>query len=64
MMPLRKMLADGKLSITEIAQIKPDEIDVPISKEDFLGAIKNTQKSVGNDLLKEYQDWMDEFGCV
>lgn len=64
MMPLRKMLAEGKMSITEIAQAKPEEMDVPISFEDFQNAIKNIQKSVSNDLLKEYQDWMDEFGCV
>ena len=64
MMPLRKMLAEGKLSITEIAKIKPDEIDVPISMEDFQNAIKNIQRSVSNELLEEYQRWMEEFGSV
>ena len=64
MMPLRNAIASGKLSITEIANIKPEEIDQPITQKDFMEAIGNIQKSVSNDLLAEYQTWMDEFGCT
>ena len=46
MMPLRKQLEAGKLSITEIANTKPEEIEAPITMADFLQSIKNIQKSV------------------
>lgn len=41
MMPLRKQLEAGKLSITEIANTKPEEIEAPITMADFLQSIKN-----------------------
>ena len=41
MMPLRNAISSGKLSITEIASIKPEEIDTPITQKDFLEAIGN-----------------------
>lgn len=31
MMPLRNAIAQGKLSIADIANVKPEEIDVPIT---------------------------------
>ena len=36
MMPLRKQLAEGKLSIVEIANIKPEEIEAPITMDDLV----------------------------
>jgi len=41
MMPLRNAIAAGTLSITEIANIKPEEIDAPITQKDFLEALSN-----------------------
>ena len=41
MMPLRNAIAAGTLSITEIANKKPEEIDAPITHKDFLEAIGN-----------------------
>jgi katanin p60 ATPase-containing subunit A1 len=65
MMPMRKKIAEGKLSITEIASISKDEImNVPITMVDFELAVKNIQKSVSNEMLKLYADWMKEFGSV
>jgi SpoVK/Ycf46/Vps4 family AAA+-type ATPase len=32
--------------------------------EDFMEAIKNIQKSVSKDQLKEYDEWMKMFGSV
>lgn len=64
MMPMRKKILEGKLSITEIANIKTDEIDIPITMKDFLDALKNISKSVSKDSLDEYAKWMAEFGCV
>ena len=63
MMPLRNAITEGKLSITEIANKTPEEIDAPITQKDFIEALSNIQKSVSNELLAEYQQWMDEFGC-
>ena len=40
------------------------EIDVPLTMQDFLDAIKNIQKSVSKDQLKDYAEWMKMFGSV
>jgi hypothetical protein len=41
MMPMRKKLAEGGLSIVEMAKMNQSEIDIPISMADFVDAIKN-----------------------
>jgi len=41
MMPLRNAIAEGKLSITEIADKTPEELDAPITQKDFLEALSN-----------------------
>jgi len=46
MMPMRKKLLEGKLSITELAALKQEELDIPITMKDFGEALKNIQKSV------------------
>lgn len=48
MMPMRRKLQSGSFSLENIQKIQ-DEIDVPISMEDFMEAIKNIQKSVSKD---------------
>lgn len=64
MMPMRKKLLEGKLSVVELAALKKEELDVPVTMKDFLDALKNIQKSVSNDNLNDYKKWMDEFGCT
>jgi len=64
MMPMRKKIAEGGLSILEMAKIDQADIDVPITMADFIDAIKNIQKSVSQENLAEYSRWMKEFGCV
>merc|ERR1712078_850788 len=59
---LRKARAEG-LTQQQI-QVKKDELDVPISMSDFEEAITNTSKSVGNEDLKEFVEWMKEFGST
>ena len=52
------------LSPEEIRNIPKDELDLPTSMEDFMEAAKKVNKSVSNDDLKKYEDWMKEFGSV
>ena len=46
MMPMRKKILEGKLSFDQIKNLKQDEIDIPITMQDFLEALKNISKSV------------------
>ncbi len=48
MMPMRRALASGQYSIMDISGMQ-SEIDVPLSLQDFLDAIKNISKSVSKD---------------
>jgi katanin p60 ATPase-containing subunit A1 len=64
MMPLRKKLLEGKLSLEEISHIKQEDIDIPITMQDFMDALKNISKSVSKENLEDYAKWMAEFGCV
>jgi katanin p60 ATPase-containing subunit A1 len=63
MMPMRRKLASGQFNIMEISNMQ-NEIDVPLTMQDFLDAIKNIQKSVSKDQLKDYSEWMKMFGSV
>ena len=63
MMPMRRILLEGKHSVAEIAEMK-DKFTVPLGMSDFRDAIKNTSKSVSKDQLEGYAKWMAEFGSV
>lgn len=66
MMGLRKRMAKARqegISVAKMQMLK-DELDVPVTQADFLEAIKNTSKSVGQDDLQHFADWMKEFGSV
>lgn len=39
-----------------------EELDQPVSQEDFKTAVSKTSKSVGAADLRKYTDWMKEFG--
>ena len=41
MMPMRKKLLEGKLTVVELAALKHEELDIPITMRDFLEALKN-----------------------
>jgi len=49
MMPMRRILAEGKHSIMEIAGMKEQYCSVPLNMQDFRDAIKNTSRSVSQD---------------
>ena len=62
-MPLRKkLLKSGGFKLGEVGEIQ-DDINVPLCMEDLQEACKNIQKSVGQESLNEYAEWMKEFGA-
>ena len=63
MMPLRKKIASGNVDILKIREVQ-SEINVALTMEDFLEAIRNVSKSVSQSQLDEYAQWMAEFGSV
>jgi len=63
MMPMRRILLEGKHSVTEIAEMQ-NKFTIPLTMRDFEDAIKNTSKSVSKDQLESYANWMKEFGSV
>lgn len=48
MMPMRRKLLSASFNIMNIQSIEK-EIDIPLTMQDFLDAIKNIQKSVSQD---------------
>ena len=64
LMPLRrKLLQSGGFNMGALEEMK-DDINVPLSMQDLFEACKNIQKSVGQESLNEYAEWMKEFGSV
>jgi len=66
-MPMRKkLLACGGFmnKLNDLDSLKSELADVPVTKEDLIEAIKNTNKSVGPGDLEAYVKWMTEFGSV
>merc|ERR1712032_706425 len=66
LMGLRKRMAKARQEGMPIAkmQMLKDEVDVPVSQADLLEAMTNVSRSVGNDDLQHFSDWMKEFGSV
>lgn len=64
-MPMRKKLKSegGFKNIADIKKFE-DAVNIPLSKDDFLEALKNVNKSVSKDDLNKYDVWMKEFGTV
>ena len=63
--PMRRNLKaqGGFKNILDLKKFEQD-VDIPLTKEDFLEALKNVNKSVGVEDLKKYEMWMKEFGSV
>ncbi|KAJ3277124.1 Katanin p60 ATPase-containing subunit A1 [Terramyces sp. JEL0728] len=62
MMSMRKVIK-GK-SAEEIKNLPKNALELPLLKEDFEMAIKKIQSSVGQSDLKQYEEWMKEFGSA
>lgn len=59
---LRKARQEGLTP--EQIQVKKDELDVPITMQDFRDASQNISKSVGTEDMKHFEEWMKEFGST
>ena len=42
--------------------IKREEVDLPVTAEDFNEAISKTKKSVSEADIKKFEEWMAEYG--
>ena len=62
MMSMRRAI-DG-LSPEEIRNLPKDKLNLPVSKEDFMAAIKKINRSVSADDLEKHKKWSDEFGST
>ena len=60
MMSMRRKIAGLKPS--EIKNLDKSELDLPVTKQDFLDAIGKCNKSVSKEDLDKYEKWMEEFG--
>lgn len=63
MMPMRRKLLSSNFDINNLHQMQ-EEIDIPLTMQDFRDAIKNISKSVSQEQLNSYVDWMKTFGSV
>ncbi|KAJ3325936.1 Katanin p60 ATPase-containing subunit A1 [Boothiomyces sp. JEL0866] len=62
MMSMRKVIK-GKTA-EEIKNLPKDALELPLLKEDFEMAIRKIQSSVAQSDLKQYEEWMKEFGSA
>ena len=60
MMSMRRKIAGLKPS--EIRSLDKDELDLPVTKTDFVEAMAKCNKSVSKEDLDKYEKWMEEFG--
>ncbi len=60
MMVMRRRVAG--LKPEEIRILPKEELDLPVTQQDFDEALKKCNKSVSQDDLEKYEKWMDEFG--
>lgn len=60
MMSMRRRIAG--LRPDQIRQLAKEELDLPVTMEDFKEAVEKCNKSVSADDLERYDRWMREFG--
>lgn len=60
MMSMRRKIAG--LKPEQIRQLATEEVDLPVSTQDFTEAINKCNKSVSKQDLEKYEMWMQEFG--
>lgn len=46
MMPMRRKIMEGNIDLDDMDDVCQDELELPITMDDFLAALKNIQKSV------------------
>ncbi|KAK7603768.1 hypothetical protein V9T40_003767 [Parthenolecanium corni] len=62
MMSMRRKIAG--LRPDQIKQIPREELDLPVSAQDFRDALAKCNKSVSKEDLDKYEKWMNEFGST
>lgn len=62
MMSMRRKIAG--LRPDQIKQIPREELDLPVSAQDFKDALAKCNKSVSKEDLDKYEKWMNEFGST
>ncbi|XP_075984564.1 katanin p60 isoform X2 [Anticarsia gemmatalis] len=60
MMSMRRKIAG--LKPEQIKQLAKEELDLPVTKQDFMEALSKCNKSVSKGDIQKYLSWMDEFG--
>lgn len=60
MMSMRRKIAGMKPE--QIKQLAKEELDLPVSADDFHDAVSKCNKSVSKQDLERYEEWMKEFG--
>ena len=60
MMAMRRKIS-GR-STDEIKKIKKEEVDLPVTVQDFEDAIAKCKKSVTQEDVTKYEEWIAEFG--
>ena len=62
MMVMRRRIQG--LSAEEIKNLPKEELDLPVTQEDFLLALQKVSKSVSEADIKKHEEWMKEHGAV
>ena len=62
MMSMRRQIS-GR-SPSEIKQIRREDVDLPITMQDFQDAMARTKKSVAIGDIDKFEKWMEEYGSV
>lgn len=60
MMSMRRKIAG--LRPEQIRTLAKEELDLPVTVQDFEEAISKCNKSVSQEDLDKYEKWMSEFG--
>ena len=65
MMGLRQRLRQARSEgVVQLDNLKSQVADTPVCQADFLQAIRNVHKSVSQDDLGRFSQWMKEFGSI
>jgi katanin p60 ATPase-containing subunit A1 len=58
MMPMRRKLLSENFDFDNI-QAHQEDMNIPLTMPDFLEALENIQRSVNQDQLNQFQEWME-----
>lgn len=62
MMSMRRKIAG--LRPDQIKTLPKEELDLPVTMQDFVEAVEKCNKSVSKEDLDKYEKWMGEFGST